>query len=117
MSSKYLGGNNKKPVREIGNWAKTQIWDLPNVGLERHHCSNLFVAKAILDPSLMPDCCHLFTLVPRFRNFSTLKMETILYSETSVHTRSTRRHVPEDGILYSHLCENLRVYKFITDPM
>jgi hypothetical protein len=32
-------------------------------------------------------------------DFSTLKMETIHSSETSVHTRSTRRHVPEDGIL------------------
>jgi hypothetical protein len=32
-------------------------------------------------------------------DFSTLKMEVIRSSETSVHTRSTRRHIPEDGIL------------------
>jgi hypothetical protein len=32
-------------------------------------------------------------------DFSTLKMEAIRSSETSVHTRSTRRHIPEDGIL------------------
>jgi hypothetical protein len=32
-------------------------------------------------------------------DFSTLKMEAIYSSETSVHTRSTRRHIPEDGIL------------------
>jgi hypothetical protein len=32
-------------------------------------------------------------------DFSTLKMEAILSSETSVHTRSTLRHIPEDGIL------------------
>jgi hypothetical protein len=32
-------------------------------------------------------------------DFSTLKMETIHSSETSVHTRSTRRHITEDGIL------------------
>jgi hypothetical protein len=31
--------------------------------------------------------------------FSTLKMEEIHSSETSVHTRSTQRHIPEDGIL------------------
>jgi hypothetical protein len=31
--------------------------------------------------------------------FSTLKMEAILSSKTSVHTRSTRRHIPEHGIL------------------
>jgi hypothetical protein len=32
-------------------------------------------------------------------DFSTLKMEAIRSSETSVHTRSARRHIPEDGIL------------------
>jgi hypothetical protein len=32
-------------------------------------------------------------------------------SETSVHARSTRRHIPEDGILHSHRCENLKPYK------
>jgi hypothetical protein len=31
-------------------------------------------------------------------DLSTLKMEAICSSETSVHTRSTRRHIPEDGI-------------------
>jgi hypothetical protein len=30
---------------------------------------------------------------------STLKMEAIRSSETSVHTRSTRRYIPEDGFL------------------
>jgi hypothetical protein len=44
-------------------------------------------------------------------DFSTLKMEAILSSETSVHTRSTHRHIPEDGILHSHRCENLKSYK------
>jgi hypothetical protein len=35
-------------------------------------------------------------------DFSTLRMEAIRSSETSVHfTRSTRRHIPEDGILHS----------------
>jgi hypothetical protein len=32
-------------------------------------------------------------------DFSTLKMKAICSSETSVHTRSTGRHIPEDGIL------------------
>jgi hypothetical protein len=31
-------------------------------------------------------------------DFSTLKMEALCFSETSVHTRSTWRHIPEDGI-------------------
>jgi hypothetical protein len=43
-------------------------------------------------------------------DFSTLKMEAIRSFETSVHTRSTRRHIPEDGILHIHRCENLRSY-------
>jgi hypothetical protein len=34
-------------------------------------------------------------------DFSTLKMEAIRSSETSVPTISTRRHIPEDGILHS----------------
>jgi hypothetical protein len=29
-----------------------------------------------------------------------MKMEVIRSSETSVHTRSTRRHIPKDGIVY-----------------
>jgi hypothetical protein len=36
----------------------------------------------------------------------TLMMEATRSSETSVHTRSTRRHIPENGILRSHLREN-----------
>jgi hypothetical protein len=35
-------------------------------------------------------------------DFSTLKMEAILSSETSVYTRSTRCPIPEDGILHSY---------------
>jgi hypothetical protein len=43
-------------------------------------------------------------------DFSTLKTEALRSSETSVHTRSTRRHIPEDGILHSHRRENLKSY-------
>jgi hypothetical protein len=35
-------------------------------------------------------------------------MEAIRSSETSVFTRPTRRHTPEDGILHSHCRENLK---------
>jgi hypothetical protein len=52
------------------------------------------------------------------RGFFYLKMEAIRSSETSVQfTGSTRRQIPEDGILHSHRCENLRSYipKYNTD--
>jgi hypothetical protein len=34
-------------------------------------------------------------------------------SETSVHTRSTRGHISEDGMLHSHRCENLKSYTLL----
>jgi hypothetical protein len=43
-------------------------------------------------------------------DFYTLKMEAICSSETSVHTKFTRSHIPEDGILRSHRRENLKSY-------
>jgi hypothetical protein len=32
------------------------------------------------------------------------------FGGTSVHTKSTRRHTPEDGSLYSHRRENIKPY-------
>jgi hypothetical protein len=41
--------------------------------------------------------------------FSTLKMEAIFSSETSVDPQqTTRRYIPEDGTLHNHRCENLK---------
>jgi hypothetical protein len=45
---------------------------------------------------------------------STLKMEAICSSETSVSTEQTaRRHISEDDTLHNHRCENLKTYKEI----
>jgi hypothetical protein len=44
----------------------------------------------------------------------TLIMEMIRSSETWAHTRVTRRNIPEDGILHSHRCENLKPYIALT---
>jgi hypothetical protein len=41
-------------------------------------------------------------------------MEATLSSETSVRTRSTRRHIPDNGILHSHRLENLKLYVCLT---
>jgi hypothetical protein len=44
-------------------------------------------------------------------DFSTLKMEAMLSSKTSVHTSSTRSYIPADSILHSHSRENLKSYR------
>jgi hypothetical protein len=48
-------------------------------------------------------------------DFSTLKMEAIRSSETSLHTRYTLRHIPEDGILHNHRRGNLKYYNIKMD--
>jgi hypothetical protein len=54
-------------------------------------------------------------VVPRLLTLSTQLTEEIHSSETSVLTTATRRHIPEDGIVYSHRCEDLRSYIALTD--
>jgi hypothetical protein len=37
--------------------------------------------------------------------FSTLKMDVILFSETSVHIQTARNYVPEDGIIENNVSD------------
>jgi hypothetical protein len=41
------------------------------------------------------------------------ELQAICSSETSVHGRTTRRHILENGILHSHRRENLKSYIYI----
>jgi hypothetical protein len=53
-------------------------------------------------------------IVPKLLILVTLMMVLIRSSETSVLTRATRHYIPEDGILHSLRCENLKSYITLT---
>jgi hypothetical protein len=53
-------------------------------------------------------------VVPSSPNLVTLMMEAIRSFETAVLTRATRRHIPDDAILHSHLRESLKSYMALT---
>jgi hypothetical protein len=53
-------------------------------------------------------------VVPRSLILVTQMVEAVRSSETSVLTRTTRRHIAEGGILHSHRPENLTSYIALT---
>jgi hypothetical protein len=70
----------------------TVFWDGTSCGSFKYrHCGVFLrtVFQLLVTANVVPNSPVLFTL----------KMEGIRFSETSVLTRSTRRNIPEDGIL------------------
>jgi hypothetical protein len=76
------------------------------------HISSIFRVKEISSASkLVTSTCHLLACWFAEPISSTLNMEAICSSETSVATQqTTRRHIPEDDTLHNHHCENLKSY-------
>jgi hypothetical protein len=86
------------------------VWTDPS---EECIASNFRVEKSVSEEPAWAGGC-------RLADFSALKLEAIRSSETSVHTRTTWRHIPENGILHCHRHENLKSYtltiKFANSP-
>jgi hypothetical protein len=81
-------------------------WGLHITSTERRRISSVEMGDHVAESGSEPSAHASSSL----EDFSTLKMEAIRSSETSVHTISTRRHIPGDGILNSRHCENLKPY-------
>jgi hypothetical protein len=70
------------------------------IGQPRNECRLLGCDTLLVTPNVVPSLMIPFTL----------KMEPTPCFEMSVLTTFTLRLIPEDGILHSHGCENLKYY-------
>jgi hypothetical protein len=91
----------------LGCYAMWHVWEpmfrrnvsLPSWGWQRIGEFRLLVTANVIPSSLI---------------LVTLMMEAIHSSGMSVLTRATQRNIPDDSILQSHCCENLKSYIIFT---
>jgi hypothetical protein len=81
------------------------FWDVTSCGSckNRHFASIITVTRLVLQLLVTAN-------LPSSPILVTLMMEAIRSSKMSVLTRATWLHIPEDSILHSHCCENLKSY-------
>jgi hypothetical protein len=84
-------------VRKIGELGRT-LAAASNLATEARFLSHILFLFSLLwflvTANVVPSTSILITLI----------MEVIIYSETSVRTRATRRNIPGDGILHFLVC-------------
>jgi hypothetical protein len=95
-------------------------WRMPSSGIWRHvalvrirvsekHIASIIRVKRIGEEGMLA-LTSAVNVVPSLLIVSTLMMESLRSSQMSVLTRTMQHHSPEDGILLSHHCENLKFY-------
>jgi hypothetical protein len=71
--------------------------------LHSHRCENKVFLRGVLRLLVIVN-------VPSSPNLSTLLMEAIPFSETSVLIRATRHNIPEDGFFISRSCSGNQIF-------
>jgi hypothetical protein len=98
-------------VSSSGIWRRVVCWVATDVSEE--HIAFIFRVEEIISAAFCLLPAYLLALAEIIS--STLKMEAICFSGTSVATQQTTwRHIPDDDTLYNHRCENFISYICIT---